>query len=67
MEKITMKVEGMGCAKCEAKVVKALTELGCVHAIANAGDERVDVEFDPATVSRADIENAIADFGYDIS
>ena len=67
MEKITLKVEGMACARCEKKVNEKLTELGCQNVAASAENGRISLDFDSGKISQTEIEECLADLGYDIA
>lgn len=64
-EKVTLKITGMTCASCVARVEKKLRSLpGVVHANVNLATERAAVEFYSAEVSVSQMRRAIADIGY---
>lgn len=68
MEKIQIKVEGMTCGGCENSVKKALSThagVGDVAASHEAGT--VDIDFDPAQIQQAQLEQAIEDAGFDVA
>ena len=64
MTKQVFTVEGMKCTKCEAKVEDAICALAGVNS-AKADHEagNVAVEFDEATVSPAQMKDAVDDLG----
>jgi Cu+-exporting ATPase len=58
-------VTGMTCASCVASVEKALKKVkGVSDARINLAAEKASVDFNPAFVSREDLEKAISDAGY---
>ena len=60
-----IKVEGMRCEHCEARVEKALGSLDGIASVkANHAANSVEVDYDPAKVSAADIADTIEDCGY---
>ena len=62
-----VKVEGMSCQSCVKAIETNVNELAGVSAVAvnlDAGD--VSVEFDEATVTLAQIKEAIEDQGFDV-
>jgi Cu+-exporting ATPase len=61
----TIDVGGMTCAACVRRVEKALEKVeGVSSASVNLATERASVEFDPASVSTADLSRAIEGAGY---
>ena len=57
----------MTCGGCENAVTRALGRLpGVTEAVASHRDATVRVTFDPAQVSRADIERKIGGLGYTV-
>ncbi len=66
MENLIVKVEGMSCAHCEKRVVKALMELeGVENAVASAVDKQVTVS--GKNLNRQAIAAAIEDAGYSVN
>ncbi len=64
-KKITMKISGMSCAACSARVERALSGLdGVLKANVNLAMERGTVEYNPAQLSLAEIKRTVADAGY---
>jgi copper chaperone CopZ len=66
MERMTLSIEGMSCGHCVRAVRDALAELPGVDV------QRVDVgtatvAVDPAVGSRAAVEDAVRDAGYDVA
>ena len=66
MERMTLSIEGMSCGHCVRAVRDALAELPGVEV------QRVDVGIatvavDPARGSRAAVEEAVRDAGYDVA
>lgn len=63
--KQTIKVEGMRCEHCEARVEQALAKISGVAAVKASHEQNcVEVDFDPAQVSATDIADTIEDCGY---
>jgi Cu+-exporting ATPase len=61
-----LNITGMTCANCSATVGDALESLdGVIEADANFATDEGSVEYDPETVSLAEIYEAIKDAGYD--
>ncbi len=66
--KTTLTVQGMMCANCEKRVVKACMALpGMIHTEASADDHKVVCEFDEAKTSIDQIKETIEDVGYDVT
>jgi len=67
MEKIELKVEGMTCGGCSSSVEKALNAKDGVSQVSASHEEdKVAVDFDPAVIAQASIEEAIEDAGFDV-
>ncbi len=65
-KKITLKISGMTCAACAARIEKKLGSLGGVsHSGVNFAMERATVEYDPSAVSVEEMKAAVADLGYE--
>ncbi|MEW6698393.1 MAG: heavy metal translocating P-type ATPase [Bacillota bacterium] len=65
-EQLEIKVKGMTCAACSARVERVLTRLpGVFNASVNLATERAAVKFNPAEITPADIRRAIRDAGYE--
>ena len=65
-ERLELKVGGMDCASCAARIEKALARLeGVVSATVNFALERATVEYYPAELSAEDIKRAIRTEGYE--
>lgn len=63
----TLDVRGMTCGHCESAVKGALEGLEGVQAVeVNLGSGKVDVTYDGAKVTLADMREAIEDQGYDV-
>lgn len=61
----TLKIEGMTCAACSARVEKALQKTdGVISASVNLTTEKASVEYDPAQVDEAALAQAIEKTGY---
>jgi len=64
---VTLPVTGMTCGGCEQAITRVLGRLpGVTDAVASHRDATVRVTFDPAQVSRADIEQKIGGLGYSV-
>jgi P-type Cu+ transporter len=67
LEKIDIKVEGMTCASCVARVEKALrAQPGVLGANVNFASEKATVEFLRGEVTRPRLEAVIGDAGYSV-
>ncbi|MGB2826293.1 MAG: heavy metal translocating P-type ATPase, partial [Thermoplasmata archaeon] len=63
----SIRIKGMHCATCTATISDALDALeGVSESQVNLATERASVRFDPAKVSRNDLEDAIAGAGYEV-
>jgi copper chaperone len=68
MEKLQIRVSGMTCGGCERSVQNALTSRkGVAAAKADRKAGLVSVEFDPAVIERAAIEQAIIEAGFKVA
>ncbi|MFZ5946254.1 MAG: heavy metal translocating P-type ATPase [Bacillota bacterium] len=67
MEKVNLKVEGMTCAACAAKIEKSLNKMdGVKNANINLAMEKAVVEFEPDKLSINDISDKIVKLGYGV-
>ena len=67
MENVTLHVEGMTCGHCVKAVETAVGALAGVESVAvNLADAKVEVSFEAAQVSVAQIKETIDDQGYDV-
>jgi len=65
MKKITLKISGMTCSACAARIEKALASIdGVVRASVNFALERATVEFDGTLANAATFRSAVAELGY---
>ncbi len=65
MATVQLAVKGMTCAACSARVERALGKVaGVAKAAVNLSTERATVEYDPGTVSPADLIRVVEDAGY---
>lgn len=63
----SISIKGMHCATCATAISDALDALdGVSESQVNLATERVSVRFDPGKVSRNDLEDAIANAGYEV-
>lgn len=66
METTTLKVEGMSCGGCVKSVTNVLSALpGVAQAEVSLENKSARVEFEPGRVTRADMQRAIADAGFE--
>ncbi len=64
-ERVDLKISGMSCAACSARVERALVGLdGVLRANVNLAMERAAVDYNPAQLSLIDIKKTVADAGY---
>ncbi len=65
---ISLKLTGMTCASCAAKIEKALKSVnGVRRASVNFATEKATVEYAPEVVMLMDLRKAVQDTGYDVS
>ncbi|MCL6560328.1 MAG: heavy metal translocating P-type ATPase, partial [Firmicutes bacterium] len=63
-----LKLSGMNCAACAARIEKGLNKLpGVTRAAVNFATEKAVVEFNPAEIDVPQIKKAVADIGYKAS
>ncbi|MHA2140320.1 MAG: heavy metal translocating P-type ATPase [Candidatus Thorarchaeota archaeon] len=63
--RMSMRIEGMHCASCVAKIEDALTDQdGVIRASVSLLDEKAVVEFEPQVVDRIALEKAVESTGY---
>ncbi len=63
--KVELKITGMSCAACSAKIERKLGKMeGISTAAVNLATEKAAVEFDPAVIKVSDIINVIGNLGY---
>ena len=63
--RVELKITGMSCAACSAKIEKRLGKMEGVSAAAvNLATEKANVEFDPSIVKVSDIINVVGNLGY---
>ncbi|MBC1735824.1 CopZ family metallochaperone [Listeria seeligeri] len=68
MEKLTLKIEGMTCGHCEARVEKALAEVdGVTNAKVSLEEGTATVEFETGKVTEDSLIDAVEDAGYDVA
>ncbi|MEG0475535.1 MAG: heavy metal translocating P-type ATPase [Carnobacterium sp.] len=61
----TFNIEGMTCASCAQTVEKAVGKLSGVSTVSvNLATEKMQIHYDPATVTASSITQAVADAGY---
>jgi len=64
-EKVVLKISGMTCAACAARVERALgNREGVLRANVNFAMEKATVEYDPSIVSVTDLKKVVTDAGY---
>lgn len=67
MKKISIKIGGMGCAACSARIEKALNGLNGVESAAvNLAAETASVSYNPEMLKLSDISNVIISLGYSV-
>ena len=67
MEHVTIQVKGLDCASCAEKIEKTLRrENGIESVTVYLGSEKVEVTFDPSTISQKRIEKEIEALGYGV-
>lgn len=67
MNQVTLTVKGMSCGHCVQAVETSVGKLNGVEAVkVHLEEGKVDVNFDPNTVSLQQIEDTIEDQGYDV-
>ncbi len=65
---VSLKITGMTCAACAAKIEKALSSLeGVKRASVNLATEKATVEYMPEIVTLVDLRKAVQDVGYGVS
>ena len=67
MRTVTLKVTGMTCAACSARIEKVLNKMDGVEATVNLAMEKATVQYDPNKCSLADIEAKIEKLGYGVA
>lgn len=68
LKKLTLKVEGMTCAACAARVEKGLSKLsGVSDAAVNFAVEKASVSYDPAQVTPEKLVQTIEGLGYGVA
>lgn len=68
MQKTSMKIRGMTCAACAAKIERALAKMeGVNKANVNLAMEKVTIEYDEKAVSLDDFNNKISGLGYTLA
>jgi Cu+-exporting ATPase len=66
-KKAELKISGMHCATCAITIEESLTKLSDVSkAQVNLGTDTAHIEFNPAKVRLADLENAVKGAGYEV-
>ncbi|MTI81635.1 MAG: copper-translocating P-type ATPase [Firmicutes bacterium] len=64
-ERVDLKISGMSCASCAAKIEKKLGHLdGVFRSNVNFAMEKATVEFEPSLISIADLKKTVSDAGY---
>jgi Cu+-exporting ATPase len=65
LESIELKISGMSCAACSARIEKGLNKLpGVARAAVNLATEKAVVEFNPAEIDVMRIKKAVDDLGF---
>lgn len=64
-EKVDLKISGMTCAACAAKIERKLNSLpGVTKATVNQATEKASIAYFPSTISAGDIKQAVEKLGY---
>ncbi|HYB20966.1 MAG TPA: heavy metal translocating P-type ATPase [Thermodesulfobacteriota bacterium] len=64
---MSLRIQGMSCASCAARIEKALKGLnGVGQASVNLATEKVAILFDPKTIEENDLIRAVEDLGYHV-
>ena len=66
MQHMTLRIDGMSCGHCVARVEKALSKLDGVS-VGRVGIGSAEIDYDPARTTFASIREAIDDAGYTAS
>ena len=66
-EKMTLKIEGMGCAKCSEKVTRALGSIDGISDVSVSLDDNAASFALAAPATREKAVEAIEDVGYDVA
>jgi Cu+-exporting ATPase len=65
MEKVHLRLKGMGCASCAAKIEKSIQSIpGVVECSVNFGAEQATVNYNAKQTNSSDIARAVSDAGY---
>ena len=65
IKKETLKISGMSCAACSARVEKVLGRMdGVYSAVVNLASEKASVEYDSSKIKVSDIIKAVDSIGY---
>ncbi len=68
MDRVEIRVEGMTCGGCVSSIQKALTARDGVKEVSGSvEDKTVTIEFDPALIQQAALEQAIEEAGFDVA
>ena len=66
-KKLIIKIGGMSCGHCVARVKNALTQIpGVSNVNVDLDTERASLEYDPAAASLPDFHRAVAASGYEV-
>lgn len=66
MEKIVLKIEGMHCSGCSARLERVLNGIEGVRAKVSLEDKNASVEYDTQKVTHNQICEAIEDAGFEV-
>lgn len=66
MQHLTLRIDGMSCGHCVARVEKALSKLDGVH-VRRVAIGSAEIDYDPERMPFAQIREAIDDAGYTAS
>lgn len=65
MERVTLKISGMTCGHCVGAVSKALRDVAGVE-VESVGVGTATLSYDASVVTRAQLDDAVADEGYKV-
>jgi len=66
LNKLDLRISGMSCASCVAKIEKGLSKVpGVVEARVNFAAEKATIEYDPTEANPSDLVGTVKDLGYE--
>ncbi|TYQ12822.1 UNVERIFIED_CONTAM: Cu+-exporting ATPase [Acetivibrio alkalicellulosi] len=67
-QKITLKISGMSCTSCAARVEKVLASLeGILNVNVNFAAEKITLTYSPSQIRLSDIKSKVSDLGYQLT